>query len=115
MIPDLAPLLLGVVGLLVMASVAGQMLRARRSPDAGNAAVENLVARIRACWVMVILIALAFLAGRTGVVVLFALCSFAALREFVTLTNARRADHRTLAVAFFVVIPLQYWLVWAGQ
>jgi phosphatidate cytidylyltransferase len=64
---------------------------------------------------MAILIAVAFLAGRTGVVILFALCSFAALREFVTLTNARRADHWTLAISFFVVIPLQYWLVWAGE
>jgi phosphatidate cytidylyltransferase len=55
---------------------------------------------------------LAFLAGRTGVVLLFALCSFAALREFMTLTRTVRADHWAVAAAFFVVLPVQYWLVW---
>lgn len=84
----------------------GRLLQRRLSPDGGNAAVENLVARIRAWWVMAILIALAFLAGRTGVVILFALCSFAALREFMTLTNVRRADHWALAASFFVVLPI---------
>ncbi len=115
MIPDLVTLLLWVVGLLVVASTIGHLLQRRLSPDGSNEGIENLVARIRAWWVMVVLIAIAFLFGRTGVVVLFALCSFAALREFVTLTNARRADHWTLAIAFFVVVPLQYWLVWAGE
>ena len=115
MIPDLITLLLWVGGLLIVASAVGYVLQRRLSPEGQNEGVENLVARIRAWWVMAILIAVAFLAGRTGVVILFALCSFAALREFVTLTNARRADHWTLAISFFVVIPLQYWLVWAGE
>ncbi len=115
MIPDLITLLLWIGGLLIVASAIGYVLQRRLSPEGQNEGVENLVARIRAWWVMAILIAVAFLAGRTGVVILFALCSFAALREFVTLTNARRADHWTLAISFFVVIPLQYWLVWAGE
>jgi hypothetical protein len=37
--------------------------------------------------------------------------SFLALREFVTLTHTRRGDHRSLLLAFFVVLPLQYVLV----
>ena len=45
-------------------------------------------------------------------IVLFALASLAALREFITLTPTRRGDHMALAVAFFVVLPLQYYLVW---
>ena len=61
---------------------------------------------------MVILLAIAFLAGRVGVVLLFAFCSFAALREFMTLTTKTRADHMALAGAFFVVLPAQYWLIW---
>src|ERR1700712_1395531 len=39
---------------------------------------------------------------------LFAVISFLALREFVTLMQTRRADHRSLMLAFFVVLPLQY-------
>jgi phosphatidate cytidylyltransferase len=48
------------------------------------------------------------------VTLLFAVCSFAALREFVTLTDTRRADHWALAAAFFVVLPVQYYLIWIG-
>ncbi|WP_179381117.1 phosphatidate cytidylyltransferase [Jannaschia marina] len=115
MIPDLVILLSWITGLLILASVVGAVLEKRYSPNGESEAIENLTARIRAWWGMAILIGLAFLAGRTGVVILFALCSFAALREFVTLTNARRADHWTLAIGFFVVIPFQYWLIWAGE
>jgi phosphatidate cytidylyltransferase len=40
--------------------------------------------------------------------VLFGVMSFLALREFVTLTHTRRGDHRSLLLAFFGVLPLQY-------
>jgi phosphatidate cytidylyltransferase len=42
---------------------------------------------------------------------LFALISFFALREFITLSPTRRGDHRSLILAFFVVLPIQFWLV----
>ncbi|MEM7752245.1 MAG: phosphatidate cytidylyltransferase [Pseudomonadota bacterium] len=115
MIPDLVLLFTGIVGLLMLATLIGGVLSKTYSADGESAVIENLNARIRAWWGMVILIGIAFLAGRLGVVILFALCSFAALREFVTLTNAKRADHWTLFVAFFVVIPFQYWLIWADE
>jgi phosphatidate cytidylyltransferase len=57
---------------------------------------------------------LAFAFGNTGVIILFSLVSIAALREFVTLMATRRGDHSALAVAFFVVLPLQYYLVAIG-
>jgi len=105
-------LLLGIGGVLLVASLIGRALQWRLSPDGSNATIENLNARINAWWIMAILIAIAFIAGRIGVLVLFAFCSFAALREFVTLTNTRRADHWALAAAFFVVLPIQYFLLW---
>jgi len=49
--------------------------------------------------------------------VLFAILSFLSLREFVSLTPTRRGDHRALFLAFFVVIPMQYWMIgidWYG-
>lgn len=109
---DMLFLVLGICGVLLVASFVGFVLGRRLSPDGSNAAIENLNARINAWWIMAVLIALAFVAGRIGVLVLFAFCSFAALREFVTLTNTRRADHWALAAAFFVVLPLQYFLLW---
>jgi phosphatidate cytidylyltransferase len=37
------------------------------------------------------------------------------LREFLTLTYTRSADYLALAAAFFVVLPLQYALVYVGM
>jgi phosphatidate cytidylyltransferase len=74
--------------------------------------IQNLVSRIKAWWVIVVLLAVAFSLGRLGAIVLFALCSVAALREFVTLTPTRRGDHYALAASFFIVLPLQYYLAW---
>ncbi len=110
--PDLLTLLAGLAGVLFVASAIGFVLRLRLSPDGSNAVIENLNDRVDAWWAMVAIMGLALAGGRTGVTVLFALCSFAALREFVTLTSTRRADHWALAGAFFVVLPVQYWLVW---
>lgn len=101
----------GVFAILVVATVIGQVLKSRMGPD--NDVVENLIARINAWWGMVVLLALAMLGGQAGVVILFALLSFAGLREFLTLTAKRRADHWALVVSFFVILPVQYALIWA--
>lgn len=114
--PHLIWLLSGVVMILLVASIIGALLRLRLG-DAPNPMIDNLIARTNAWWVMVILLAVAFLAGRTGVILLFALCSFAALREFLTLTTHSREDHWSLVACFFLVLPLQYYLVlidWYG-
>jgi phosphatidate cytidylyltransferase len=115
--PELLWLFGGVLALLVIASTIGAVLRRRTTSDMGRATVDNLVARIRAWWAMCAIFALTLAVGATGSLVLFGLLSFLALREFVTLTRTRRADHRTLFWAFFVFTPLQYWLIavhWYG-
>jgi len=99
----------GIVAVLVAASLIGFVLTLRY---AQSPVVGNLNARIKAWWVMVVLIGLAFELGKAGVITLFAIASFAALREFLTLTRTRRGDHLALAAAFFVVLPLQYYLIW---
>jgi phosphatidate cytidylyltransferase len=107
-------LFLGIGGVLAVASAAGYLL-ARR--EGGNPVVENLNQRISSWWAMVALIGIAFLFGKIGVIVLFAFASFTALREFITLTETRRGDHYALVAAFFVVLPIQYWLIadeWYG-
>jgi phosphatidate cytidylyltransferase len=112
--PDLLTLLAGFAAILVAASAIGYALQRRLSPDGSNTAIENLNDRVRAWWVMVALMGLALVGGHTGVTLLFACCSFAALREFVTLTNTRRADHWAVVGAFFIVLPVQYYLIWTG-
>lgn len=114
---ELQLLLGGVLALLVLASGTAAVLRRRVSTDAARATVANLVARINAWWVMVGVFAGALALGPTGTVVLYALLSFFALREFLTLTPTTRGDHATLFWCFFVVLPLQYLLVglrWYG-
>ena len=103
----------GILGVLLVATVVGQLLKLRRP----NAVIDNLNARIRAWWVMSAVFALSLLTGGIGSVILFALLSFFALREFITLTPTRPADHGALFWVFFVITPLQYWLVaiqWYG-
>lgn len=110
--PQLLTLFAGLVVVLGVASAVGHVLRRGvRSPE-GQATVENLNARIRAWWLMVAIFALAFTFGPAVTLVLFALTSFYCLREFISLTPTRAADHRALAVAFYIFLPLQYVLIW---
>jgi phosphatidate cytidylyltransferase len=113
----LATVLYGLVGLLALASAIGFVLERRaKSPEAVKT-VENLNARIRSWWVMVIVVGGAIALGDTATIILFALISFVALREFWTLTPSRRGDHVALFLSFFVVLPIHYLLLadeWYG-
>jgi len=101
-----------VFAILLVASAIGYVLERQAPADKPNAVVENLNARIKAWWVMVGAIAVAFAFGKPGIILLFGFASFAALREFLTITETRRGDHWALLFAFFVVLPFQYWLLW---
>jgi len=104
-------LIIGLVVVLSTASIVSALL-SWRSADPKSATLVNLNQRINAWWVMVALIAIAFFFGKDGMTILFALISFAALREFVTVTHTRRSDHWVLIGMFAIIIPVQYWLVW---
>ena len=104
-------LVVGLVAVLSTASLTAGIL-SWRAPKPLSPTLVNLTQRINAWWVMVVAITVAFFFGRTGMTILFALISFAALREFVTLTHSRRSDHWVLLGMFGIIIPFQYWLVW---
>ena len=99
------------VALLAIASGAAAWLRSRPADAKKAASRANLVARINAWWVMVAILAVAFLAGSTVTLILFGLASFFALREFVTLTPSNPGDRLPLSLSFFVVLPLQFVLI----
>jgi phosphatidate cytidylyltransferase len=105
-------LFLGIFAVLALATLIGQVLRWHVARGQPHGVIDNLNQRIAAWWAMVALVALAFAGGKGGVIVLFALLSLLALREFVTLTYTRRSDHVALALAFYVFLPLQYGLIW---
>lgn len=100
-------LLGGLFGILIVASLIGFVLSRRKQ----NATISNLNARIRAWWVMCTIAVIAMLIGPIGSVVLFALMSFFALRECITLMPTRRGDHEALFWCFFIILPAQYLLV----
>ncbi|CAN7204941.1 phosphatidate cytidylyltransferase [Rhizobacter sp. LjRoot28] len=105
-------LFLAVLGVLVVASVIGAMLKWKVARGEPHGVIDNLNSRIKAWWVMVLLVSLSFVFGKNGVIVLFTFMSFAALREYITLTYTRSGDHLALALMFYVALPLQYYLIW---
>ena len=108
----------GVILLLVAVSAFGAWLKLAAVDGHPHPLIDNLNRRIQAWWVMTFTIGLALIAGRIGIVVLFAFVSFTALREFLTIAPTRRGDHQALVMAFFVVLPFQYFLVgvdWYGM
>ena len=95
--------------ILIFASSIGFILKKRYS---SSDVIDNLNARINAWWIMLIVIASAILLGKVAFVVLFALISLFALREFISLLPTRRGDYFPLLIAFYFVIPYQYYLVY---
>ncbi len=110
----LIQLLGGIVGLLVVASMVGGLMRWRIRSGPNRELVDNINARIRAWWIMALVFATSVAIGAVGSIVLFTIISFLALREFVTIAPTRPADHRALFWCFFIVTPLEYLLIWFG-
>lgn len=107
----------GIFALLIVFSAIGLILKLRTSASADHAAVDNLNARIKAWWAMILLIGISIWIGKNGVIALFAFISFQSLREFISLTHTRLGDHRALVWVFFFFLPAQYILIgieWYG-
>ena len=97
--------------ILIFASSIGFILK-KRSGEQPSAVIENLNARINAWWVMLIVIGSAIALGNTAFIILFGFISLFALREFISLLPTRRGDYFPLLIAFYFVIPYQYYLVY---
>ena len=105
-----------VFGLLLLLSVAAVLLSMREFGDSQRAErqrseLNNLEGLLKTSWLVMLVFWVGWLTGDWVALVLFGLVSFFALREFMTLSPTRRGDHRSLVLAFFVVLPIQYTLV----
>ncbi|MEO5883402.1 MAG: phosphatidate cytidylyltransferase [Caldimonas sp.] len=98
-------------GVLLLATLVAFARSFREADDTQDALQERFARDLRAVWIGALLFWIAWAAGPFVSTLLFGFVSFFALREFVTLTHTRRADHRALLLAFFVVLPAQYVLV----
>lgn len=101
----------GLIITLIIASSIGYGLKFKVGFSTPHAVIDNLNARINAWWVMILIIFSAAALGFYGVIGLFFVISFMALREFLSLLYIRRGDHLALAACFYVILPLQYFLV----
>ncbi|NOL51664.1 phosphatidate cytidylyltransferase [Pelistega suis] len=107
--------LLGLLVILAIATLIGQRL-ALKHPT--SEVVGNLNQRINAWWAMVAVLVICFIFGKTATLILYAMLSFFALREFMTLTPTERSDYWALVLCFYVAIPVQYILIgtdWYGM
>ena len=121
-IKDLTPfqqigaLFLIVFGLLLAGSLWAFVLTLREhdDPEEGQRwreGVNEISTLLRISWAMMLVFWVSWISGAWVALSLFGIVSFLGLREFLTLSPTRRGDHRSLVLAFFVVLPTQYWLV----
>jgi phosphatidate cytidylyltransferase len=96
-----------VVGLLGTATVVGQIVQRQPHLGLNAAALTTFNRRVRVWWIFYALLLVAFFSPALTVAI-FGLMSFEALREFITLTPTRRADHRALFWTLIFFTPMQY-------
>ena len=92
--------------LLVTAIALGRTLR-DQTPEQLEAH-DKFKRDLSAIWLGAVLFWVSWVLGAVAATLLFGIVSFLAFREFITLTHTRRADHRSLLLAFFLVLPLQF-------
>ncbi|HEI8857113.1 TPA: phosphatidate cytidylyltransferase [Citrobacter koseri] len=94
--------------LLVATVVNGLLVLLRPGKD-----WQELTLRIRTWWVIIVLFSLAMLSPQWLALTFFALVSFIALKEFLTLAPSRQSDRMPL-LWMFIAIPINYWLIGIG-
>jgi phosphatidate cytidylyltransferase len=103
----------GILAILVLASVMTFALRTTLKTDMHR----EIKARVQSWWVMVAIFAIAISVSDTVSLFFFALVSFLALKEYLSLIPTRRIDRQVIFWAY-LAIPLQYLLIgieWYGM
>ena len=101
-----------VFGLLVIGSMSSIFI-SRKEPDKDYSELRQ---RIQSWWWMIAILFACLSLGTTYAISLFALISFLALKEFLSIVPSRQSDRRVIFWAY-AAIPVQYYLVsiqWYG-
>ncbi|MEC9093615.1 MAG: phosphatidate cytidylyltransferase, partial [Planctomycetota bacterium] len=104
-----------VIAILSILFGIGRLLKGQPENFIDPAIVRNFNKRITSWLAMTTILTAALLFSKATIVAVFFVLSFWALREYITMTPTRRADHRTLFWAFILFTPLQYILVGMGR
>jgi phosphatidate cytidylyltransferase len=101
-------LFLALFGILALATIVEVSRTIRDLSPERQELHERFKRDLRAVWWGASLFWVSWVLGAVVATILFGFVSFIAFREFITLTQTRRADHRSLLLAFFLVLPLQF-------
>ena len=104
-------LLLYLTGLLIVVTAIIVVARQILKSESSQSLITILTKKIKIWWEIYLIFFIALLFGKTFFLFVFAFISLLALREFITLTETKKEDHRTIFWAFFVILPLQYYFV----
>lgn len=102
-----------VFGMLTIASIAALIMSLKdpHEDDMHTQKLRDLNKLLSSSWAMSTVFWIGWALGETVATVLFGFVAFFALREFITLSPTRQGDHRSLVLAFFFVLPVQFALV----
>ena len=102
-----------VFGILTITSITALVLslRDRQDDDVHTQRLRDFNKLLSTSWAMSAVFWIGWALGETVATVLFGFVAFFALREFITLSPTRQGDHRSLVLAFFVILPVQFALV----
>ncbi|HJV96311.1 MAG TPA: phosphatidate cytidylyltransferase [Albitalea sp.] len=101
-------LFVGLFGLLITVTVIAFWRTLRDLTPEQLETHDRFMRDLRAIWLGAVLFWISWVLGAVAATLLFGIVSFVAFREFITLTHTRRADHRSLLLAFFLILPLQF-------
>ena len=105
-------LILAVLLLLATFGTAYGQWALRRATSAEQIdRIRAVNSRVKTGWWLILIFTIAFWAGQTVLLVIFAIISFFTFREFVALTPTKPSDHWALVISFYVIIPVQYLLI----
>lgn len=103
-------ILVGILCLLLVATLSVRLLVwFNRDRD-----YSELQQRVSSWWVIASVIVVSLLLNHTIAIILFALVSFLALKEYLSLIPTRRVDRRVLFWAY-LAIPMQYYWIYANR
>jgi len=108
---QVALLFVTLFGLLLLVTAAAALWALRERSALQDDRHQRFKRELRAVWVGAVVFWGAWISGPAGATLLFGVISFLALREYITLLKTRRGDHRSLLLAFFAVLPMQYVLL----
>ncbi|MDR0704804.1 MAG: phosphatidate cytidylyltransferase [Planctomycetaceae bacterium] len=104
-------LFIGVLILLIAATLAIKALRWYVDFGVDPAILDTFRTRIRAWWLLFGLLAVASICGPLVTTIFFFILSSIILREYITLTPKSPADHQTLFWIYVFFTPLQFIMV----